>query len=628
MIGNYKIAALCITKIQDDGCRKLIMAIADKMESIGYKLFVYCTDSNLFWNTVNEEGERTVFELMDFTLIDAVIIYSECIKDKNVTKKLIRRAQAEDCPIFILEGQYEDCININFDYVGGFEKVVRHVVEEHGARNIHFMAGFENNSFSDERYEVTRKVLAEYGVDFGPENVSYGDFWSEPTRKAMEKLLSSGKPMPDAFICANDSMAMTVCTVLCENGYKVPGDVMVTGFDGIDEIFFTEPQISSCLCDYEEVAKKIAELIEDPRPYEEKTGDYAVLPKPIFSESCGCAMATSLNIPGYISELNVRFSRFQDEDRVLNKVAARIQSCDNIIDAAMELRNVYMYDMCIMLKKECLDERINPQTVQTRDSFGDEFLTVLNTLEPESAKPSPFYRKDIVPNLDYILSIKMPIFFTAVHSAQIPLGYACFFYQKHENHNYYKIFQITSAMNVAFGGYRNMRYQAYLQKQIEDSYKLDILTGFYNRNGFFKEFEMLIEDLKKNGGTLSIALADLDNLKYINDTFGHAVGDKAICAVANALRRACSGAICCRFGGDEMLAVSAKTSDSEMIRRRLDAFMDEYNRLSNSEYPFSASLGVYETDDLEQMNFETLLVKADELMYQEKKKKKVGRGMD
>ncbi len=626
MIGDYKIAALCIAKIQDDTCRKLIMALNDKMKEIGYKLFVYCTDSDLFWNTVNEEGERAVFDLMDFSVIDVLFIYSERIKDKSVTKRLIKLAQLEERPVFIIDGRFDGCINLNFDFVGGFEQVVRHVVEHHGARKIHFIAGFEGNEFSDERGAVIKRVLAEYGVDFGPDNISYGDFWSDPTRRELEKLLASGKPLPDAFICANDSMAMTVCTVLCEHGYKIPEDVIVTGFDGIDEIFFTEPQVSSCLCDYGEVAKKIGELMADPRPYEEKTGDYLVLPKPIFSESCGCRHENSLNIPGYISELNTRFSRFQDEDRVLNKVAAKIQSCDNIIDASMELRNVYMYDMCIMLKKECLDERMNPLTIQTRDSFGEEFLTVLNTLEPEISKPSPFYRKDIVPNLDYILTINMPIFFTALHSAQIPLGYACFFYQGHENHSYYKIFQITSAMNVAFAGYRNMRYQAYLQKQIEDSYKLDILTGFYNRNGFFKEFEMLIEDLKKNGGTLSIALADLDNLKYINDTFGHAVGDKAICAVANALRRACSGAICCRFGGDEMLAVSAKTSDSEMIRRRLDAYMDEYNRLSKSEYPFSASLGVYETDDLEQMNFETLLVKADELMYQEKKKKKVGHG--
>lgn len=325
-------------------------------------------------------------------------------------------------------------------------------------------------------------------------------------------------------------------------------------------------------------------------------------------------------------ELKNRFTRFQNEERVLNTIATRIQTCDNILTASVELKNEYMYDMCVLLKSECLDERVNPGTVQTRDSFGDEFLVVLNTLEAESKKPERFFRKNIVPNLDFLLAGSRPVVFTAIHALQIPLGYACFFYQNFDEQNYYKIAQITSTLNTAFSGYRNMHYQRYLQKQIEDSYKLDTLTGYYNRNGFFKEFETLITQLREEGGTLTIALADLDNLKYINDTFGHAMGDKAICAVANALRRACPNAICCRFGGDEMLAVEAKVSDSDMIRGRLDAYMDEYNRMRNTPFPFSASLGVYETDDLSQMNFETLLVKADELLYEEKRKKKIRRG--
>lgn len=627
MIGQYKIVALCIAKIQEDNCKKLIEALTREMGAIGYRLFVYSTDSDLFWNTANEEGEQTVFELIDFSVIDALIIYNERIKSKTLAKKLIKKARNAECPVFIVEGHFEGCMNLNFDYAGGFERVVRHVVEEHNVRSVHYMAGFEGNEFSDERGEVIRRVLNEHGISFGPENISYGDFWADPTRRAVELLLSRGQNLPEAIICANDVMALTVCTVLCEHGYEIPGDVLVTGFDGIDEIFFSKPQITSSLCSYDEIAAKIRALLEDTRHISEKAGDYLVLPQLLLAESCGCIPDKAINIAGYISERNNCFARFQDEERVLNTISACIQTCDNILTASMQLKNAYMYDMCVLLKSECLDEHINPVTIQTRDSFGDDFLVVLNTLEAESKKPERFFRKNIVPNMDFLLAGSRPIAFTAIHAMQIPLGYACFFYQSFDEQNYYKIFQITRALNVAFSGYRNMRYQRYLQKQIEDSYKLDTLTGYYNRNGFFKEFETLIEQLRKNGGTLTIALADLDNLKYINDTFGHAMGDKAICAVANALRRACPNAICCRFGGDEMLAVEPKTSDSDMIRNRLNAYMDEYNRMRNTPFPFSASLGVYETDDLSQMDFETLLVKADELMYEEKRKKKVRRGV-
>jgi diguanylate cyclase (GGDEF)-like protein len=628
MIGQYKIAALCIAKIQEDSSRKLIAALNQEMDKIGYRLFIYSIDSDLYWNTANEAGEKTVFELIDFSVVDALIIYGERVKNKKLVNNLVSDARRADCPVFMVEGHFERCVNLNFDYTGGFERVVRHVVEEHGAQRVHFMAGFKDNAFSEERQEVVRRVLAEHGLPFGPENVSYGDFWCDPTRRAMEELLSSGQEIPQAIVCANDTMALTVCTVLSEHGYEVPRDVLVTGFDGINEILFSKPQITSCLCSYEEVALKISEFLQDQRPFDELAGDYEVLPRMLLSESCGCVPEKEINIAGYISDLCNRFSRFQNEDRVLNEIAARIQVCDNILTASMELKNAYMYDMCVLLKSECLDERVDPGTIQTRDSFGDDFLVILNTQEAESKKPERFFRKNIVPNLDFVLASSMPVVFTAIHAMQIPLGYACFFYQNHDEQNYYKIFQITNTLNSAFSGYRNLHYQRYLQKQIEDSYKLDTLTGYYNRNGFFREYEMLLDQLKKNGGSLVIALADLDNLKYINDTFGHAIGDKAICAVANALRRACPGAICCRFGGDEMLAVQAKTADgdNDMIRERLNSYMNEYNRMRNTPFPFSASLGVYETDDLSQMSFETLLVKADELMYEEKKKKKIRRG--
>lgn len=279
MIGQYKIAALCIAKIQEDNSRKLIQALAREMQQSGYRLFIYSTDSDLFWNTANEKGEKTVFELIDFSVIDALIIYNECIKSKTLAMELIEKAQKTNCPVFIVEGHFEGCANLNFDYTGGFERVVRHVVEEHGVKRVHFMAGFKDNAFSDERQEVVRRVLEEQGVPFGPEDVSYGDFWMDPTRRAMEELLTRKEPLPEAIICANDTMALTVCMVLREHGYEIPRDILVTGFDGISEIFFSKPQVTSCICSYDEIAAKISELLTAPGSFPEKTGDYKVLPR-------------------------------------------------------------------------------------------------------------------------------------------------------------------------------------------------------------------------------------------------------------------------------------------------------------------------------------------------------------
>ena len=61
--------------------------------------------------------------------------------------------------------------------------MVRHVVEEHGARRVNMLAGFESHALSEDRVMVYRKVLEENGIAFEEERVGYGQFWEVPARK-------------------------------------------------------------------------------------------------------------------------------------------------------------------------------------------------------------------------------------------------------------------------------------------------------------------------------------------------------------------------------------------------------------------------------------------------------------
>jgi DNA-binding LacI/PurR family transcriptional regulator len=95
------------------------------------------------------------------------------------------------------------------------------------------MGGFRDNVFSEERKQIFRKVIEEYGIAFDEEKMcSYGDFWAMPARKATEEIIASGD-IPDAIICANDYMAINVCDVMKNHGYSVPEDVIITGLTGM-----------------------------------------------------------------------------------------------------------------------------------------------------------------------------------------------------------------------------------------------------------------------------------------------------------------------------------------------------------------------------------------------------------
>lgn len=121
-------------------------------------------------------------------------------------------------PIIIVDGYYDNCMNVGFDYQAGFGTIVRHVLDKHKPQKIHFMGGIKENKFSLERERVFCDILNEYGIHVDDSMKSYGDFWADPTIMVTQKLIEEGN-IPDAFICANDIMAINVIAVLKENGY-------------------------------------------------------------------------------------------------------------------------------------------------------------------------------------------------------------------------------------------------------------------------------------------------------------------------------------------------------------------------------------------------------------------------
>ena len=170
--------------------------------------------------------------------------------------------KSKNIPVFSVDGTVGGCYNMVMDYHDGFEQIVRHVVVGHGCRKVDMIAGFKGHPLSEERIQVYKKVLQENGIPFDEGRLWYGDFWDRPTRAAMKKLLEAGKELPDAIVCANDAMAVTVCSELNARGIRVPEDIIVTGFDGTKDGKYHFPVLSTCEPDYEGAVNFIIKEIE------------------------------------------------------------------------------------------------------------------------------------------------------------------------------------------------------------------------------------------------------------------------------------------------------------------------------------------------------------------------------
>lgn len=617
MLNNYKIIALCLSGIQDASNIEFLSELNSKLSEQGYRIFVYDIGTDLYWDEANDDSQILVFKLIDYTIVDAVIIMDEKIKDRIVSERIISNAQNANVPVIIIDGYYEGCVNVLFDYQDGFEKVVRHVIIAHMPKRPHFMAGKKDNKFSDERINIFRRVIEEQGIPFDESMVSYGDFWAKPTIKAMQKLLDKNE-IPDAVICANDVMAINVISTLKSRGYDVPNDVIVTGFDGIEEIHLTDPKITSSICDYAKLADKVTELIMESMT----EGDYYVASTPIISESCGCVYSSKLNILDNANMVNGRFYRYQYDNHKLMRIAEKIQNSARIEDIPLEMNHWVMNHVSCFLNKWCMDDSIDPMKV-VQKSFDDDMYLIYDACEEKPFVPRNFRRKDIISNLNQLLDRKYPLVFAELVYMNVPFGYVCFSYNNCDSTYYKKIPHIVSALNSGIGGLLNRRYQQYLVKRIEHIYIHDGLTGLYNRLGFSHEFDRLMNDAKGKKEKITVALADLDGLKSINDNYGHAAGDEAIRTVAVALKHSCpEEALCVRFGGDEMLAVIEGDYDIELIRKEMYQFLDNYNREKKNPYMVSASLGILQIEGEDVSDFEGLLKEVDKLMYMDKRSRK------
>ena len=117
---------------------------------------------------------------------------------------------------------------------------------------------------------------------------------------------------------------------------------------------------------------------------------------------------------------------------------------------------------------------------------------------------------------------------------------------------------------------------------------------------------------------------DMNDMKAINDRFGHESGDAALKATARILQRICSeNAFIMRYGGDEFIIIDSGRNPT--LCEEIDAAADEYNRTSGIPFVLSLSIGVVRTTNEERKPLDECIRIADSLMYRNKQKKKAAR---
>lgn len=625
---GYHVIAFCVSRFHNSEQMQMIQYACNYCYRYNCKVIFFSTLTDLSYDDENDRGEKQIYSVYDTAAFDAVVIMSETFKKTNVDREIADRAIRAGIPVISVNRRLEGCINIDFTYAESFEKIVRHVVEDHGCRHVNYIGGAPNNKFSEDRLNVYIKVLQENNIPFREERTGYGYFWDVPAVKVLDEFMKLDDELPEAIICGNDMMALAVCERLAQYGYRVPEDIIVTGFDGMEMEKYHYPRLTTAQMDWdllmETIFETILSLLDGERvthtillPYQYRTG-----------YSCGCTGPAVCDPTKLLFQIEAeRGMEMGYQQNMLNMIS-RVGK-DNKIQDICENLNEYMGFIGCRELWLCLNDffwdKISSTIVDENESyemaelknyplFSEKMMIAAHIKEGEAIPNQLIDRHLLLPDLHRVLAQNDYVMFLPMQMQNIVVGYMGISFEESQ---YRPSILYSFILNM-----RHLLEQYWYHVMQERLYCRDVLTSLYNRRGFYRQFKQMWDQKEFMGNTLTVISMDMDNLKTINDGYGHAEGDEALQRLAGVIRSVIvKNELAARIGGDEFLILTQNSNGdkrAEEIKNQIAVQLETFNASRKKPYLLRASYG-YHTDRVtEYEQFEDLMRFADKEMYKDK----------
>jgi diguanylate cyclase (GGDEF)-like protein len=162
--------------------------------------------------------------------------------------------------------------------------------------------------------------------------------------------------------------------------------------------------------------------------------------------------------------------------------------------------------------------------------------------------------------------------------------------------------------------------RAAMEQRLRELSMTDELTGVYNRRGLLTMAEHQLKVARRQNRGMLVLAADLDDLKAVNDRYGHPEGDQLLVAAALLLKNTFRDSdIVSRIGGDEFVVLQlANSDDAPGLTDRLQRQIQAYNQETRRELPLSVSVGTVYYPPGTDRSVPEMLARVDQLMYQQK----------
>ena len=636
---SYKIA-LIIEEINQSYQSAILDGIAASIGEFSFEVSAFVSFSGAMINPRHDSGEFNIFSLPDFRNFDGAILLTNTIAHQPVIKDILSRIKDAGIPAVSIDNNIPGFYHIGIDNKTAMRKITEHLIKVHKFTRFGYISGPADNPESADRLSAFLEVLEENGIAIDEDRIYYGDFRAHSGKAAVEEFLAQEKDMPEAIICANDAMASSAVGRLIADGYFVPDDIAVTGFDNTYNISNYQIELTSVdrpLALSGHLACKTLYNHFNKVPQEQSM---VLSMSAHFTQSCGCSGRNSMTISD-VKELNYRnYTRFENALEfvsAINRLSTDLLGCSDFDEYTTRLKG-FVCELGIEEFYFCLCDNWKSHSAHTTgiDTKGESIKIpkkyTKELLVPIAYKSGKFYdcgkisRADIIPDVGENRCGNGRLYYIIpLHFGERCLGYMIISNSRISLHN--SMFEtLCIALSNSLENIRKLSVLEYAVDRLGKLYAQDTFSGIYNRNGFVTATSQIYSECVKNQRNIMLMFIDLDGLKKINDTYGHSVGDMAICNIADVLTQSCvSGEIYCRFGGDEFIVFAADYTEKNArdLTLTIESNIEKINESKEHPFVLSASTGYVIDVPEEGEDIFRFVTAADNIMYTQKRKKKL-----
>ncbi|MCR5356825.1 MAG: GGDEF domain-containing protein [Lachnospiraceae bacterium] len=555
--------------------------------------------------------DRKVFSLPDADNYIGMIAVFNSVDATRAISKYVSGFKNSGKPVLTIDQHVEDTPFFGIDNYQSMYEIVEHMISYHKCRTLNYIGGPATNEENQLRYKAYIDCLTKHDLPIDYNRIRHYRFLIEDGEQAYKDFKAAGLHLPDAVICANDHMAYGYCLAARRDGYECPEDYRMTGFDNVSLGQSFIPSISSINRSWDKLGYDAADGLLDMVGSGRIVYEHFTTGRVVANESCGCGMSTRNLRKDYLDLL--MNSRKTHTDSHKFDTARKILLSTPDLKAFRQAIYRTTHTLEIPAYALCLNEDFFSSDMEDGD-------------KPFSTKMKA-YMEDSKEELDTTVSLlpssfnayeKKVYIFAAVHFATQTFGYCVMPFDPEF---------------VKTGGHRNLMDNISLSlvnikqrvalddmnERLRDLYVRDALTGLYNRFGY-TEF---LPTLYKDGREIFVMCMDLDNLKHINDTYGHSFGDKAIQALAEAIKLNFDEAdIKVRMGGDEFTVIGNYVSDALLKEQeeRIHEHLLKFSKENDFPVTVEASIAYASGSEIkDNTGVEELTHIADQKMYEIKK---------